>query len=128
VGYAPIWEMGGVYPYMETPQRRGFLGGLKLITAYYSQVHVHGVMTYITPSPFFAIFFHTLLNIILVSNNHTFTISFSLLIYLPICAIFLSSYFYDLVYYYIGDIKNGHENLNFLNGFVFIILFMFNAW
>jgi hypothetical protein len=31
----------------------------------------------------------------------------------------LSSYFYDLVYYYIGDIKNGHGNLNFLNGFFF---------
>jgi hypothetical protein len=85
-------------------------------------------MTYIIPSPFFAIFFHTLLNIILVSNNHTFTISFSILIYLPICAILLSSFFYDLVYYYIGDIKNGYENLNFLIGFIFIILFMFNAW
>ena len=35
VGYAPIWEMGGVYPYMGTPQRRGFFGGLKLITPYY---------------------------------------------------------------------------------------------
>ena len=126
MGYTPIWEKGGVYPYMETPQRRGFLGRLKLITPYYSQVH--GVMTYIIPSPFFAIFFHTLLNIILVSNNHTFTISFSILIYLPICAILLSSFFYDLVYYYIGDIKNGYENLNFLIGFIFIILFMFNAW
>ena len=48
----------------------------------------------------------------------------SILIYLPLCAILLSSYFYDVVYYYIGDIKNGHGNLNFLNGF----LFMFNAW
>ena len=80
------------------PSPLGFLGCIKLITPYYSQVH--GVMTYIIPSPFFAIFFHTLLNIILVSNNHTFTISFSILIYLPICAILLSSYFYDLVYYY----------------------------
>ena len=51
-----------------------------------------------------------------------------MLIYLPICAILLSSYFYDLVYYYIGDIKNGHANLYFLNGFFFIIFFMFNAW
>ena len=41
---------------------------------------------------------------ILVSNNHKSTISFSILIYLPICAILLSSYFYDLVYYYISDI------------------------
>ena len=38
------------------------------------KAQVHGVMTYITP-PFF---FHTLLNIILVSNNHKSTISFSL--------------------------------------------------
>ena len=46
-----------------------------------SQVHVHGVITwmYITPPPFFCNFFyHTLLNIILVSNNHKSTISFSL--------------------------------------------------
>jgi hypothetical protein len=77
------------------------------------------------PPLFFAIFFHTLLNIILVSNNLKSTIFFSILIYLPIL---LSSYFYDLVYYYIGDIKNGHGNLNFLNGFFFIIFFMFNAW
>jgi hypothetical protein len=34
-GYALIWHMGGVYPYMGTPQRRGFFGGLKLITPYY---------------------------------------------------------------------------------------------
>jgi hypothetical protein len=26
VSYAPIWEMGGVYPYMGTPQRRVFWG------------------------------------------------------------------------------------------------------
>ena len=52
----------------------------------------------------------------------------SILIYLPICAILLSSYFYDLVFDYIGDIKNGHGNLNFLNGFFFIIFFMSNAW
>ena len=33
------------------------------------KAQVHGVMTYITPPPpFFAIFYHTLLNIILVSN------------------------------------------------------------
>jgi hypothetical protein len=32
------------------------------------------------------------------------------------------------VYYHIGDIQNGHGNLYFLNGFFFIILFMFNAW
>ena len=81
-------------------------------------------MTYITPL-FFAIFFHTLLNIILVSNNLKSTISFSILIYLPIL---LSSYFYDLVYYYIGDITNGHGNLNFVNGFFFIIFFMSIAW
>jgi hypothetical protein len=37
------------------------------------KAQVHGVMTYITP-----LFFHTLLNIILVSNNHKSTISFSL--------------------------------------------------
>jgi hypothetical protein len=43
-------------------------------------------------------------------------------------AILLSSYFYDLVYYHIGDMQNGHGNLYFLNGFFFIILFMFNAW
>jgi hypothetical protein len=91
------------------------------------KAQVHGVMTYITPL-FFANFFHTLLNIILVSNNNKSTISFSILIYLPICAILLSSYFNDLVYYCIGDIKYGHENFNFLNGFVFIIFFMFNAW
>jgi hypothetical protein len=43
------------------------------------KAQVHGVMTYITLPPFFfAIFFHTLLNIILVSNNHKSTISFSL--------------------------------------------------
>jgi hypothetical protein len=30
--------------------------------------------------------------------------------------------------YYIGDIKNEHGNLNVLNGFFFIIFFMFNAW
>jgi hypothetical protein len=65
------------------------------------KVQVHGVMTYITPLFFFfAIFFHTLLNIILVSNNHKSTISFSILIYLPIYAILQSGYFYDLVYYY----------------------------
>jgi hypothetical protein len=52
----------------------------------------------------------------------------SILIYLPLCAILLSSYFYDLVYYYIGDIKNGHGNLNFVNGFFFIIFFMSIAW
>jgi hypothetical protein len=40
---------------------------------------VHGVMTYITLPPlFFAIFVHTHLNIILESNNHKCTISFSL--------------------------------------------------
>jgi hypothetical protein len=43
------------------------------------KAQVHGVMTYITPHLFFfAIFFLTLLNIILVSNNHRCTISFSL--------------------------------------------------
>ena len=43
------------------------------------KAQVHGVMTYITPpTPFFHFFFHTLLNIILVSNNHKSTISFSL--------------------------------------------------
>jgi hypothetical protein len=42
------------------------------------KAQVHGVMTYIIPPPFFAIFFHTLLNIILVSNSHKSTISFSL--------------------------------------------------
>ena len=42
-----------------------------------AQVHARGVMTYIT-SPFFGNFFHTLLYIILVSNNHKSTISFSL--------------------------------------------------
>jgi hypothetical protein len=36
------------------------------------KAQVHGVMTYITP------LFHLLLNIILVSNNHKSTISFSL--------------------------------------------------
>ena len=41
------------------------------------KTQVHGVITYITPL-FFVIFFHTLLNIILVSNNHKSTISFSL--------------------------------------------------
>jgi hypothetical protein len=50
------------------------------------------------PLFFLAIFFH--INIILVSNNHKSTISFSILIYLPIYFILLSSYFYDLVYYY----------------------------
>ena len=39
------------------------------------KAQVHGVMTYITP-----LFFHTLLNIIFVSNNHKSTISFSLYI------------------------------------------------
>jgi hypothetical protein len=38
------------------------------------KAQVHEVMTYITPP----LFFHTLLNIILVSNNHKSTISFSL--------------------------------------------------
>ena len=38
------------------------------------KAQVHGVMTYITP-PFLQFFFHTLLNIILVSNNHKSTIS-----------------------------------------------------
>ena len=33
-----------------------------------------------------------------------------------------------LIFILIGDIKNGHGNLNFLNGFFFIIFFMFNAW
>ena len=42
------------------------------------KAQVHGVMTYITPPPFFHFFSHTLLNIILVSNNHKSTISFSL--------------------------------------------------
>ena len=41
------------------------------------KAQVHGVMTYIPP-PLFSFFFHTLLNIILVSNNHKSTISFSL--------------------------------------------------
>jgi hypothetical protein len=41
------------------------------------KAQVHGVMTYITP-PFFQIIFHSLLNIILVLNNHKSTISFSL--------------------------------------------------
>ena len=41
------------------------------------KAQVHGVMTYITPPPFFSNFVHTLLNIILVSNNHKSTISFS---------------------------------------------------
>ena len=46
------------------------------------KAQVHGVMTYITPPPFFFHFFsHTLLNIILVSNNHKSTISLSILIY-----------------------------------------------
>jgi hypothetical protein len=36
VDYAPIWEMGGVYPYMGAPQRHRSLGCLKLITLYYS--------------------------------------------------------------------------------------------
>jgi hypothetical protein len=58
----------------------------------------------------------------LVSNNHKSTISFSLYWFIyqfvPFC---YQAIFYDLVYYYIGDIKNGHGNLNFLNGFVFII-------
>jgi hypothetical protein len=40
------------------------------------KAQVHEVMTYIPP--FFAIFVRTLLNIILVSNNHKSTISFSL--------------------------------------------------
>ena len=35
-GYALIWHMGGVYPYMETPQRRRFLGWLKCPLPYYS--------------------------------------------------------------------------------------------
>jgi hypothetical protein len=45
-----------------------------------SQVHVHGVKPECTyPPPFFwQLFYHTLLNIILVSNNHKSTISFSL--------------------------------------------------
>jgi len=34
-GYALIGHRGGVYPYMGTPQRRGFLGCIKLITPYY---------------------------------------------------------------------------------------------
>jgi hypothetical protein len=41
------------------------------------KAQVHGVMNYITPL-FFGNFVHTLLNIILVSNNHKSTISFSL--------------------------------------------------
>jgi hypothetical protein len=40
------------------------------------KAQVHGVMTYITP--LFSYFFHTLLNIILASNKHKSTISFSL--------------------------------------------------
>ena len=52
------------------------------------KAQVHGVMTYITPF-FFAFFFHTLLNIILVSNNHRSTISFSLYLFIyqvvPFC-------------------------------------------
>jgi hypothetical protein len=44
------------------------------------KAQVHGVMAYITPPPpfFFVAIFHTLLNIILVSNNHKSTISLSL--------------------------------------------------
>jgi hypothetical protein len=42
------------------------------------KAQVHGVMTYITPPFFLQFVFHTLLNIILVSNNHKSTISFSL--------------------------------------------------
>jgi hypothetical protein len=34
-GYVPIWEMGGVYPYMGAPQCHRFLGCIKLITPYY---------------------------------------------------------------------------------------------
>jgi hypothetical protein len=30
--------MGGVYPYIRTPQRRGFWGCIKLITPYYSRI------------------------------------------------------------------------------------------
>jgi hypothetical protein len=52
------------------------------------KAQVHGVMTYITPL-FLAIFFHTLLNMILVSNNHKSTISFSLYLFIyqfvPFC-------------------------------------------
>ena len=43
------------------------------------KAQVYGVMPYITPPPpFFHFFSHTLLNIILVSNDHKSTISFSL--------------------------------------------------
>ena len=41
------------------------------------KAQVHGIMTYITPL-FLQLFFIKLLNIILVSNNHKSTISFSL--------------------------------------------------
>jgi len=34
-GYAPIGHMGGVYPYMGTPQRHRFLGTTKCVTPYY---------------------------------------------------------------------------------------------
>ena len=35
-GYALIWHMGVAYPYMGTPQRRGFLGCLKCPLSYYT--------------------------------------------------------------------------------------------
>jgi hypothetical protein len=37
-GVMSLYDMGGVYPYIGTPQRRGFLGCIKLITPYYSRI------------------------------------------------------------------------------------------
>jgi hypothetical protein len=45
-GYALIWDMGGAYPYMGTPQRRGFLGCIKLITPYYLWCLNFGIQVY----------------------------------------------------------------------------------
>jgi hypothetical protein len=61
------------------------------------KAQVHGVMTYITPLflQFFVIHFSTLFWYQIIIN----LLFLSLYIdYLPICAILLSSYFYDLVY------------------------------
>jgi hypothetical protein len=41
-----IWHMGGAYPYMGTPQRRGFLGCIKLITPYYLWCLNFGIQVY----------------------------------------------------------------------------------
>jgi hypothetical protein len=44
-GYALIWHMGGVYPYMGTPLRLGFLGWLKCPNIYYSCLYPRTVVS-----------------------------------------------------------------------------------